>query len=499
MSGKLDERTYLTLDGLALAQRVQAGAVSAAELLELAIGRTERLNPRINAVCLRMDEAARARAQGALTGPFQGVPFLLKDLLQDLAGFATSNGCRALLGVTATKTDTVVQRWLDAGLVIFGKTATPELGAKGITESAALGVTRNPWNLERTPGGSSGGAAAAVAAGLVPVAAGNDGGGSLRIPAGCTGLFGFKAGRGLVPFGPDASDPSNGLPTHGVISRSVRDSAAMLDLLVGPDAVAAYAPALPQLPYLQEVAREPGPLRIAWSTRSTIRGEPHPEAQRAVEHAAQLLRGLGHHVEEVQPPYDDRALARDFLTFWFVHAALEVASIKRRTGAADALFEAETSFMAALGERVRGVELQRAEEGRHVHIAALARLHERFDLLMTPTLGEPPVRVGAFEMPRALQLATRATVATGSVGLARATGIVDQQITRNLGWVPYTQLANVTGRPAMSVPLHWTADGLPLGVQFVGPLAGEGLLFRLAGQLERAAPWADRRAPGFGR
>jgi len=271
----------------------------------------------------------------------------------------------------------------------------------------------------------------------------------------------------------------------------------MLDVLAGPDAVSPYAPALPERPYLQEVTREPGKLRIAWSTRSTIRGEAHPEARRAVEHAARLLSELGHHVEEVQPPYDDRALARDFLTFWFVHVALELESIKRRTGAADALFEADTTFMAALGRRVTGLELQRAEEGRHMHIAALAKLHADFDLLMTPTLGEPPVRIGAFDMPRALQIATRVAAATGSVGLARATGVVDQQISRNLGWVPYTQLANVTGRPAMSVPLYWTAQGLPLGVQFVAPLAGEGVLFRLAGQLERAQPWAAKRPPGF--
>lgn len=493
----MDEHAYLEHDGLALAGLVAAGEVTATELLEIALARADRLDGRLNAICLRLDERARTQATGELTGPFAGVPFLLKDLHQDLAGVPTSAGSRALVGRIATTTSTVVARWLDAGLVVFGKTSTPEFGAKGITEPAAFGPTRNPWDLDRTPGGSSGGAAAAVAAGILPVAAASDGGGSIRIPAACTGLVGLKAGRGLVPFGPKASEPLNGLATTGVVSRSVRDTAAMLDVLAGPDDVSPYAPALPEGGFAGEVAREPCPLRIGYTTRSAVRGAAHPEAVRAVEHVAQLLTELGHEVEEVEPPHDDRQLSRDFLTIWFVHQAIEVDEVKRLTGAADDDFEQDTRAMAALGRHVGGIELQAAEERRHDHIAALARFHATHDLLMTPTLGEPPVRVGALALPAPLRLVTEALLRARAGRLLRVGGALDQVVERNLGWVPYTQLANVTGRPAISLPLHWTPDGLPLGVQFVAPLRGEATLLRLAGQLERAAPWFDRRPAGF--
>jgi Asp-tRNA(Asn)/Glu-tRNA(Gln) amidotransferase A subunit family amidase len=276
---------------------------------------------------------ARA-ANRDLSGPFAGVPFLLKDLHQDIAGVPTTAGCRALAGRPAAATSTIVERWEDAGVVIFGKTTTPEFGSKGVTEAELFGPTRNPWDLDRTPGGSSGGSAAAVAAGIVPVAAASDGGGSIRIPAACCGLVGLKAGRGLVPFGPHFSEPLNGLATSGVVSRTVRDSAAMLDVLAGPDAWSAYAPALPDRPLLERLEEAPGPLRIGFFTRAALRPTPHPEAVRAVESAAALLTSLGHAVEEIAPPHDDAQLGRDFLTIWCVHQAIEIERIKRETGAA---------------------------------------------------------------------------------------------------------------------------------------------------------------------
>ena len=491
----MNEAEYIERDGLGLAEEVRSRAVSAAEPLALARARADRLNPSINAICLRTDEHADARAGQELTGPFAGVPFLLKDLHQDLEGVPTSAGSRALAGRPAEHTSTVVQRWLDAGLVIFGKTTTPEFGAKAITEAELFGPTRNPWDLGRTPGGSSGGAAAAVAAGIVPVAAASDGGGSIRIPAACTGLVGLKPGRGLVPFGPEDSEPLNGLATNGVVSRTVRDSAAMLDALAGPEPMSAYAAAVPSEPLLAGLEHSPGPLRIGFTTTSAIRDSPHPEAVRAVERAAQVLTELGHEVEEVEPPHDDAVLSRDFLTVWFVHQAIEVERIKRETGCGDDGFEQDTRVMAALGRHVSGVELQAADERRREHIAGLARLHATHDLLLTPTLGEPPIRIGSLETPAPLRAVADVLLRARMSKLMQVGGAVDQIVERNLAWVPYTQLANVTGRPAISLPLHWTEGGLPFGVQFVGALQSEGLLLRLARQLEQAVPWADRWPP----
>jgi amidase len=491
----MDESEYLTFDGLGLAELVAEKKVTAAELLAIAQRRADRLNPRINAIVARLDDRAERQLRGELNGPYAGVPFLLKDLGQDLAGTPTSSGCRALLDRPVDQTSTVVQRWLDAGLVIFGKTNTPEFGSKGVTEPLAFGPARNPWNLTRTPGGSSGGSAAAVAAGIVPVAAASDGGGSIRIPAACTGLFGLKAGRGLIPFGPDHSDPLGGLATHGVVSRSVRDAAAMLDVLAGPDAMSGFAPALPQTSYRDDLDRPPAPLRVGFTTYSAIRTSTHPEATRAIETAARLLADLGHEVEEVDPPHNDQQLGRDFLTIWFVQQAIEVDRVKRETGCGDEGFEQDTRLMAALGRRIGGVAVQEAQERRSEHIAGLARLHATHDLLMTPAIGEPPIKVGSLDLPKPLQGLAEGVLRARAVRILELAGIADQVIDRNLGWVPYTQLANVTGRPAMSVPLYWTPDGLPLGVQFVARLGGEQLLLRLARQLEIAAPWADRRAP----
>ncbi len=491
----MDQREYLQHDGLALGELVTKGEVTAAELLAAARARAHEVNPAINAICTWLDDHADERATQPLSGPFAGVPFLLKDLHQHLAGHPTSDGCRALAGRRSERTSTVVQRWLDAGVVTFGKTSTPEFGSKGITEPTLFGPTRNPWDLERTPGGSSGGSAAAVAAGILPVAAASDGGGSIRIPAACTGLVGLKAGRGLVPFGPEESEPLNGLATTGVVSRTVRDTAAMLDALVGPDAMSPFAPALPDRPLLDRLDEAPGRLRIGFTTACALREQPHPEGVRAVEHAAALLADLGHEVEEVAPPHDDRQLGRDFLTIWFVHQANEIARIRRETGTGDDGFELDTRIMAALGRSFSAVDLQAADERRRDYIAALAGFHATHDLLLTPTLGEPPIRIGSLDTPAHLQRISELLLRTRTTAVLRRIGIVDQLVDANLGWVPYTQLANVTGRPAISLPLYRTPGGLPMGVQFVGRLRSEDLLLRLARQLELAAPWAQHLPP----
>jgi Asp-tRNA(Asn)/Glu-tRNA(Gln) amidotransferase A subunit family amidase len=490
---RMESTEYAAHDGLGLAQLIAERQVTAEEVVQAAQARAREVNPRINAIVRWMDADAQARLSEPLIGPFAGVPFLLKDLGQEYAGVPSSYGCGALAHVPAAEHATVVQRWLDAGLVVFGKTNTPEFGAKGITEPDLFGAARNPWDLNRTPGGSSGGSAAAVAAGIVPVAGASDGGGSIRIPAACCGLFGLKAGRGLIPFGPIAGEPLHGAATNGVISRSVRDSAAMLDVLAGPDATAPYAPAVPTTPFLDEVGRDPGRLRIGFHTNSAINANPHPSAIAAVTEAAKLLESLGHEVEPVAAPFDDAALARDFLNIWFVHAAWLVADVRRLTGADEDGFELDTLVMAALGRAISSVEHCAALEHRHEHVRGLATFHQSHDLLLTPTLATPPPRIGQFDTPRALKPFARLLLRTGSAGLLSRLGVVDKMIDDNLGWVPYTQLANLTGRPAASVPLHWTADGLPLGVQFVAAPGGEALLLRLASQLEQAQPWAARR------
>ncbi|MBV8291523.1 MAG: amidase [Mycobacterium sp.] len=387
------------------------------------------------------------------------------------------------------------QRGLDAGLVIFGKTNTPEFGTSTVTESELFGPARNPWNTDRTPGGSSGGAAAAVAAGIVPCAGASDGGGSIRIPASACGLFGLKASRGLIPAGPAHGEYLFGTATEGVISRSVRDSAAMLDVMGGPTPVSPYLSAQAPGPYLGEVGCAPGRLRIGVCTASSINPDPHREALAAVARAADLLTELGHDVVQLaRAPFDDAALPRDLLTTYFVLCASSVEEAKAASGADDSAFEVNTRLMAAMGRATKPVELIRAFERRQEHVRRLADFHQSYDLLLTPTTAMPPPRFGAFNASPAQRMAGQGLLTARAAGLLRRlTPFVDQIITGYLGWVPYTQLANITGRPAMTVPLHWTAEGLPIGVQFVGRLGAEGQLIRLASQLEQAQPWADHR------
>ncbi len=492
MDSTIDD--YPTYDALGLAELVRTGKATAAELLASARARAAEVNPQINAIVVDVDPADGSSAGNGGERVFEGVPFLIKDLLQDLAGYPTSGGSQSLSTIPVTENATVVQRWLDAGLVVFGKTNTPEFGAKGITEPVLFGPARNPWNIDHTPGGSSGGSAAAVAAGIVPCAGASDGGGSIRIPASACGLFGIKASRGLIPAGPTRGEPMGGTATDGVISRSVRDSAAMLDVMAGSTAVSPYLPALGEDSFASQVGRDPGRLRIGFSTASSINPSPDPEAVAAVAETAALLVELGHHVEELpEQPFDDAALAEDFLTSWFVYCALSVDEAKELSGSGDSGFESDTLMMAALGRATGSVDLVRAIERRHQHVRRLSAFHESYDLLLTPTTATPPPRIGAFDVPAPVRLAQATLLKVKAAGLLRLTPIVAQIINDNLGWVPYTQLANLTGRPAMSVPLHWTADGLPVGSQFVGRLGADGQLLQLAAQLEQARPWADRR------
>ncbi|OBG23876.1 amidase [Mycolicibacterium celeriflavum] len=487
---KFDE--YRAHDATGLAKLVADKEVTAAELLAVAKERAAAVNPRINAVVRDVP----ASPSDELSGPFAGVPFLIKDLAQDYAGLPSSRGSRALMSTPVAEHSAVVQRWIDAGLVIFGKTNTPEFGTKGITEPDAWGPARNPWDLSRTPGGSSGGSAAAVASGIVPCAGANDGGGSIRIPAACCGLVGLKPGRGLTPSGPATGESMHGAAVQGVVSRTVRDTAAMLDVIRGGEPCGPYVPGVPDFPFASCAGADPGKLRIGVRIPSAINPASHRESFAAVESTVQILTDLGHHVDELpRAPFDDAALARDFLLTWFVYTAWELDEAKRISGAGDESFERDTLILAALGRATSGVDYVDAVERRHEHTRRLTTFFESYDLLLTPTLATPPPKIGAFDLPVALQHAADVLIKTRTARLLRYTKIVDDMVDKNLGWVPYTQLANLTGRPAISLPLHWTADGLPLGVQFVAPLAGESLLIRLAAQLEQAAPWADRVAP----
>ncbi len=487
---------YDRYDGLGLAELIRKGEVSPAELCETAIARAEALNPRLNAVVTPMYELAR-RAAAAAPGnsPFAGVPFLLKDILHAFAGVPLSHGSAALRNYVPERDSEIVRRFKAAGLVTLGKTNTPEFALMGVTEPAAFGPTRNPWNPEHTPGGSSGGSAAAVAAGIVPLASATDGGGSIRIPAACCGLFGLRPSRGRVPVGPAQAEVWDGASSDHVLTRSVRDSAAMLDCIHGADPGAPYVAPPPARPYLEETRQPPGRLRIGFSTASPLGLEVHDECVRAVADCAHLLETLGHKVEEAAPAIDGHELAKCYITMYFGQVAADVREVRGLVGRAAARrgLEPATRALGLLGRTLPAADFVAAKRRWNGFAQAMATFHERYDLYLTPTLAHPPVKIGALQPPLAERLATRIINALGLGRLMLASGIVDKLATQSLSKTPFTQLANLTGQPAMSVPLHWTGDGLPCGVQFIAPMGDEATLIRLAAQLEQARPWCDRR------
>lgn len=483
-------------DALGLAERVRSGEVTAAELLEASIERAERLNPRLNAIVRPMYAYGRnALAAGIPEGPFSGVPFLLKDLLQPLGGEAMACGTGALRDYRPELDGFVVERYRRAGLVIFGKTNVPELGLVATTEPAAYGPTRNPWDPERTPGGSSGGAGAALAAGIAPIVAANDGGGSIRIPAAWCGLFGLKPSRGRVPAGPAAAEVWEGAVVDLVLSRSVRDSAAALDALAGPAAGDAFVRAAGGVGYHALLTAPLRPLRIAFSTRSPIGGPVHPECIRAVESTASLLASLGHRVEACDVPVDGMEVARAYLTLYFGQVATDVRWIRATVGDAETKrgLEETTRLLAVIGESMSAAEYIESHRMWNTFARAMARFHATYDLYLTPTTAAPPPRIGELDPSRIERLAMRVVNTLRAGGAVRAAGLPEKMAHENLSLVPFTQLANLTGQPAMSVPLHWGADGLPYGVHFVAPIGDEATLLQLAARLEEARPWWDRR------
>jgi amidase len=488
---------YTRYDALGLAELVRKREVSPAELVETAIAHIEAINPRLNAVIHTMYDYARKAAAGPLPpGPFAGVPFLLKDLVALIAGVPISAGSRAIHGLVPDFDSTMIERYRAAGLVFVGKTNTPELGVAVVTEPELFGPTHNPWDLTRSPGGSSGGSGAAVAARLVPVASGSDGGGSLRIPASACGVFALKPSRGRTPCGPDRGDLWNGLAIEHVISRSVRDSAAMLDVTAGPDPGAPYHAPPWSRPFLDEVGADPGRLRIAFTTRSLLGSHVDRECAEGVEETARLLADLGHDVEEATPVVDREPFTAAFLSVVSVQVAAELDEIAALRGRPNSgMVEPITRAMELYGRTVTAVELERMMRTLHRATRKIGAFFQGYDVLLTPTLAQPPLPTGGLRPTPAEHALLRTMSVLRAGSLMKRFGLIEKMAPKFFDYAGFTPVFNVTGQPAMSVPLVWSKDGLPIGMQLAGRYGDEATLLRLAAQLETARPWADRRPP----
>ena len=489
---------YDQYDGLGLAELVCQKQVKPGELVEEAINRLERLNPHLNAVIYKMYDLARDAANGKLPdGPFQGVPFLLKDLLVAYGGVPLRGGSRFHQDFVPDHDSELVRRYKAAGLIVIGKTNTPEYGLEPVTEPELFGPANNPWDLTRTTGGSSGGSAAAVAARIVPLAHGNDGGGSIRIPASCCGLFGLKPTRGRTPLGPDIGDAWHGLDSEHVVSRSVRDSAAMLDATAGPDVGAPYYAPPPARPFLEEVQTDPGQLRIAFTAKPLLPGVVHADCVQGLEATVKLCQELGHEVVEAAPSIDGHAFAKAFFTMVCgeTRATIDEAADLFGRKATAAEFEAATWAVGLLGTRIPASEFARAVRYLKLSARQVGQFFEEYDVLLTPTLARPPVVTGELQPHGAEAFVMKLLGRLNAARLLNTVARIDALAEQVFEFIPFTPVFNATGQPAMSVPLYWNEQGLPIGMHFVGRYADEATLFRLAGQLERARPWFDRVPP----
>ena len=491
---------YDTLDAVALAETIGSGELAAAEVADAALARAESRGRTLGAFAhVEPGSAVRTQAASAPDGPLRGVPFPVKDLGHAVAGMPHRSGSAAYRYLVPDADTTYVERARAAGLVIIGKTAVPEFGLMGITEPDAYQPARNPWAPTRTPGGSSGGAGAAVAARVVPAADATDGGGSIRIPASFCGLFGLKPSRGRVPEGPLVGESWHGAVASLAVTRSVRDAAALLDAVAGPSPGDPVALPRPSSPFADEVGQDPGRLRIGWTARSPLGTPVDPACAAAVEDAAALLAELGHHVEPAEPDVDGRAVARGYLTMYFGQCAATLRRMEDERAGSSRETETLTQLLAGLGESLSAGQYAKALDEWNVLGRAVGAFHQRFDLYLTPTVAALPGEIGAQRPTAAERALMRVAVATRSAGLLLKTGFVDQMLDERLAPTPFTQLANLTGLPAMSVPIWWTEPlpdaprGLPVGVQFVARPREEATLLRLAAQLEAARPWAHRR------
>jgi amidase len=467
---------YAEYDGVGLAELVKKGEVTPAELVDAAAARIERHNGAINAVVYQALDEARARAADLPDGPFRGVPFLVKNLLIAVAGWPRTSGSRFFRDVVDAEDSGLARRYRESGVSLLGKTNLSEFGIAGTTEGQLYGPCRNPWSLDHSVGGSSGGAAAAVAAGIVPMAHGGDGRGSIRIPASCCGLVGLKPTRDRSPHLPDGYDFAQGYVVEHVITRTVRDSAVMLDVTGRPEPGSPYAIPPKERPYAEEVLRAPGRLKIAWSSE-TANGRPvHPEVQAALEATVTLLEQLGHDLTPRGPGVDQRAL-------WGAQGAFSganfAAGLRRMIAAAGREpegdeFEPLTWASWKGGQRAGGMDAMANMQDLRVLARQALQLYETFDVFLTPTLSAPPPPIGYLS-----------PVLNTPRDIGR----------RNGEFFSFPGLANMTGQPSISLPLAWSSQGLPMGMMFTARYADEATLLRLAAQLETEAPWKQRRPP----
>lgn len=461
-------------DAVGLAELVRSRTVSPSELLDHCIDVVEKRNPAINALVTPMyDEAKTSIRAGLPSGSFTGVPFLLKDLLADYAGVPTTCGSRFYESYTPRADSELVRRYKAAGLVIFGKTNTPEFGGSVTTEPTLHGPTRNPWDLERSAGGSSGGSGAAVASGMAPMAHGNDGGGSLRIPGSANGLFALKPSRARNPSGPVYGEHWNGLVEEHAITRSVRDSAVLLDATSGPDMGAPYRAQAPTRAFSDEVGADPGRLRIAYSTRSASGRPIDVECLRAVERTLSLCEDLGHHVVEDTPRFDVEPTGQATVMVIAVNYLLMVQARARELGREPNPDELESVIRQRidLARRTTAADYAAAIQQLHRTGRQFGEFFERYDIHITPTLASRPLVLGELDMN---------------------SDHLDDYLTRLYEYIPFTGIYNVSGAPACSMPLHWSPDGLPVGVQAGAAVGNEAVLFRFASQLEATDAWSSR-------
>ncbi len=468
----------MTLSGFPSSELVNKKKVKPAELVEAAIERIERHNPQFNAVVFKAYDEARAKATAKLSGAFAGVPMLLKDILGDKQGWPTRSGSRFVPAAPGPIDATLVARFEAAGLIPLGKTNVPEFGLVPLTEPKLYGPARNPWNLDHSTGGSSGGSAAAVAAGIVPLAHANDGGGSIRIPASCCGLVGLKPMRGRNPLGPRFGDLFGGLIAEHVVSRSVRDTAAALDATAGPEIGDPYVAPPAPASYLASIKRKPRKLRIAFATKRFSGEAFDPECKAATEVAAKLCTNLGHRVEEGMPPVSGGGIGANF-PIWASGLAMVIDFVAQAAGKKPAReeFEGLTWSLYQFGKTVTAAQYQLCWISLQGLSRQVAEWQRSYDAWITPVLATPPMKIG--------------TINLGETDLMKGWGPIS-------AYVPFTALQNITGQPAISLPLAWSSSRLPIGVQFVGRFGEEHLLLQLAAQIEKAEPWSKKRPTVYG-
>lgn len=481
---------YVKLDATAIAALIQRGEVTPTEITEIAIGRATKVNTQTNAIVHPMYDIAREMARSiSSSAPLAGVPLLIKDLGIEVEGVPKREGCRALQGYISASDSWITQQYRKAGCVFMGKTNTPEFGLTPYTEPALYGPCRNPWDLTRTTGGSSGGSAAAVASGITPLATASDGGGSIRIPASCCGLFGLKPSRGRISMAPEHGEGWSGAVSEGCVSRSVRDSALFLDCVRGNAPGDPFVIKPPIRPYTEEVLQSPGQLRIGYSTAHPFGKSAHPDVVAAVRHTATLLESLGHIVEEVTLPYDQTDLTKVFLMMSFGEASATVASLEDHLGRKPKMSDVEPSTWALylLGQSFTAMDYVIQRRKWDDVCRRMGQFHTNYDILLTPTVSEPPFLKGSLQMSPTERRLIKFINVVRMPGLLKTN--IDELAEKIFDFIPHTPISNMTGQPSASIPLFWTKEGLPVGSMITAAFGREDLLFRLAAQLEEAQPW----------